>query len=370
MLALLMLACIPTVFCVSGDWVEVASFNGTIWPESTEHFMIDYFDWRINWSYTPILSDSIDPHIFRLDVKNASGYVVEFLFVSNKISGTVNMNQTGEYYLYIDPLHAESYSITVEQNTQSIPEPEANWVEVLTLSGQGTTFGDSSPFWIEHVEWRIKWEYTTLPDWDWDNDFSFQVDPHDGGYPIASVSPSDEKNGTLYIGYRTGEFHLSFPPNGIKNWTVIVEQNTNSPIKTENWVQVATLAGQGGVSSTDTFIVEHNDWRILWEVELDNETEWPLLQAYILLQTEFEGSEQRVGSIQMFVNEQTSGILKVYNQTGTFYVDVDASIKNYTIIVEQNVNSIPEFPPALILSFFCGVCLAIVVVKKRWKEGL
>ncbi len=241
-----------------------------------------------------------------------------------------------------------------------------NWVEVLNLSGQGTTFGDSSPFRIEHVEWRIKWEYTTLPGWEWDHDFSFQVDPHEGGYPIASISSQpDERNGTLDIFYHTGDFHLSFPPCGIKNWTVIVEENTDSPIQTENWLQVATLTGQGGISSTDTFTVEHNDWRILWEVELDNETEWPLLQAYIFPQTESNGSEQRVGIIQMFVNEQTSGILKVYKQSGSFYINVDANIKNYTIIVEQNINSIPEFPSWAILPILMVGSFSIIVLKKK-----
>jgi hypothetical protein len=104
------------------NWVEVARFNGTIWAEYTEHFKIDYFDWRIKWSYTPRLSDTINPYIFRLDVKNASGYIVKLLFASNQISGTLNMNQTGDYYLYIDPMHAENYSITIEQNIDSIPE--------------------------------------------------------------------------------------------------------------------------------------------------------------------------------------------------------------------------------------------------------
>jgi len=112
---------------LDSNWVEVARFNGTTWAENTEHFTIDYFDWRIKWSYTPRLSDTINPYIFRLDVKNASGYIVELLFASNQISGTLNMNQTGEYYLYIDPMHAETYSITIEQKIESIPE-FSSWI--------------------------------------------------------------------------------------------------------------------------------------------------------------------------------------------------------------------------------------------------
>ena len=111
-----------TVFASSGNWIEVARFDGTVWPEYTEHFRIDYFDWRIKWSITPRPSDIIIPLKFRLDVKNASGYIVEFFLASNQISGILNMNQTGEYYLYIDPMHAENYSITIEQNVDSIPE--------------------------------------------------------------------------------------------------------------------------------------------------------------------------------------------------------------------------------------------------------
>ena len=122
------------VFASSDNWVEVVRFNGTIWPEYTEHFTIDYFDWRIKWSYTPRLSELINPYIFRLDVKNASGYIVELLFASNQIAGTLNMNQTGEYYLYIDPMHAENYSITIEQNIDSIPEFPSWAIVSLILS--------------------------------------------------------------------------------------------------------------------------------------------------------------------------------------------------------------------------------------------
>ena len=67
----------------------------------------------------------------------------------------------------------------------------------------------------------------------------------------------------------------------------------------------------------------------------------------------------------MFVNEQTSGILKVYNQSGSFYINVDASIKNYTIIVEQNINSIPEFPSWAILPLLAVGSISIIIFKKK-----
>jgi hypothetical protein len=150
-----------------------------------------------------------------------------------------------------------------------------NWVEVLTISGNGAFYGGSPPFKINHVEWRIKWAYTPSDGWIFFNDFRFDVYPHYEGKPIASmVGYSDEENGTLYIDNYTGNFYISVPTNTVKNWTLTVEQNTDSPIQTENWVTVATLTGQGGISSTDTFTVENNDWRILWNVELDDKIVW------------------------------------------------------------------------------------------------
>ena len=41
----------------------------------------------------------------------------------------------------------------------------------------------------------------------------------------------------------------------------------------ENWVEVTTLSGGGGIGSTKTFTVEHVDWRIRWEIEPSNHSE-------------------------------------------------------------------------------------------------
>ena len=239
-----------------------------------------------------------------------------------------------------------------------------NWVEVLTISGDGAFYGDSPPFKINHVEWRIKWEYTT--EVNHMSIFSFYVNPHSGGNHIASISESNEKNGTLYITDFTGEFHIFVVPHSWANdWEVIVEQNTDSAIQTENWVQVATLTGQGGSSTTDTFTVENNDWRILWDVELDDETQWPMLQAYVFPYAEIKGSEPYVTSIEKLVHEQTSGVLRIYNQSGSFYIDVNASVENYRIVVQQNVDSIPEFPSWTILPFILAIGVSSILVKRK-----
>ena len=236
-----------------------------------------------------------------------------------------------------------------------------NWVEVLRLSGHGMP-GYSPPFNIEHAEWRIKWEYTPLFNFGPQNDFSFYVSHHEGGTSIASISSPDEKNGTLDIFYYTGEFHIFFPP-GNTNWTVIVEQNIDSPIQTENWAEVTTLTGQGGISSTDSFTVEHNDWRIIWEIEPSNETTWTMIQAYLFPVNGINGSEQLSERIECI---DKSGILRIYNRSGSFYMDVrTGNVENYTMRIEQNIHSIPEFPSWIILPLFLVVTFVAILTKKR-----
>ena len=242
LLASLVLTFIPTASCVSDDWIEVASFNGTIWPEYTEPFAIDCFDWKIKWSYTPKLHDSINPYIFRMDVKNASGYVVEFIFASNQIAGTVNMNQTGEYYLYIDPMHAENYSITIQQNTKSFPQPEANWVEVTRFNGTAFTFGFSDPFQIYHEEWRILWETNNiLPEIEHFDFYVLHEDDvmEDGSFytnkSIGSIRTTANENGTLNIQGSTGLFYIWIGPSPAK-WELIVEQNIDSIPEFPSWI--------------------------------------------------------------------------------------------------------------------------------------
>jgi hypothetical protein len=238
-----------------------------------------------------------------------------------------------------------------------------NWVEVLTVSGHGASFGDSPPFKINHTEWRIKWVYT--PSGLWFDDFSFYVHPHYEGKPIASMRYPDETNGTLNIDYYTGIFYINVPPSGIKNWTLIVEQNTDSPIQTENWVTIATLTGQGGISSTDTFTVENNDWRIFWNVELDEKVVWPIFRAYIFPETGINENNHSIEKIERLVNEKTSGTLRVYNQSGSFHIDINASVENYRIVVQQNVDSIPEFPSWILVSLFLSSTLMIAVYREK-----
>ena len=127
-------------FASSGNWVEVSRFNGTIWGGSTEPFTCDHVDWRIKWSYEPTPGDtSVFPLRFRFNVVEVGGKLVEFFIPpSNQIGGTLNINQTGEFYIAIDTMYVENYTVIVEQNLESIPE-FPSWI-ILPLFLIATVF--------------------------------------------------------------------------------------------------------------------------------------------------------------------------------------------------------------------------------------
>jgi len=199
----------------SDNWVEVTRFIGTK-GFTTSAFVCDHVEWRIVWEFDP--GHWHFPDLYTL-----------------KVTTFKMLNQSGTFYMKIDSGLSDSYTIIVEQNTNSSPKPEDSWVEVTKFTGHGSLFGATSPFVIDHNEWRIRWEYVPLWVFGPQNDFTFFVVPEENriegvftsGMSIAGVNSPVEKNGTLYFPDLNGTFYLHFAP-GTSTWTVIVEQNLDS----------------------------------------------------------------------------------------------------------------------------------------------
>ena len=125
-----------------------------------------------------------------------------------------------------------------------------NWVEVTEFSGRGLLHGDTNPFTIDYVEWRVRWEINSLVDGTdiGIQQFNFVVEIHGNMSEIIASSPgSGKKNGTLNISGYTGTFHLNFPPH-VLNYTILVEQNLESIPEFPSWIILplfvtATLIG-------------------------------------------------------------------------------------------------------------------------------
>jgi len=118
-----------------------------------------------------------------------------------------------------------------------------------------------------------------------------------------------------------------------------------------NWSEVARLTGGGGIGTTETFTIDHVDWRIRWEIEPSNRSESTAFLVYIFPATGIHHSEPWFESIQHYGTEETSGTLYIYDRNGSFNMDVLASIESYTMIIEQNLESIPEFPSWIIRQY-------------------
>ena len=133
-----------------------------------------------------------------------------------------------------------------------------------------------------------------------------------------------------------------------------------------NWIEIVTLTGSGGIGSTKTFVVDRVDWRIRWEFEPGNGSERVAFLVYVFQTTGIKGSVPWIDSIQHFGTEETTGILNIYNQSGYFYMDVlTGNIENYSMVIEQNLDSIPEFSSWIILPFFLICILSLILFKRK-----
>jgi hypothetical protein len=164
----------------------------------------------------------------------------------------------------------------------------------------------------------------------------------------------------IYLGYKMELSRISIGPAVLFSFFLL--SSLLIPLvfcSSENWIEVArfTETGQGS-TKTETFECSHVDWRIRWSF-LSSINEPPLIFAM----TVYNSSGKIVDFFITTV--QGSGTLD-YNRTGSFYLNIRVNyVQNYQVIVEQNIDSIPEFPSWTILPFFLIATVCAIIVKKR-----
>ena len=135
-----------------------------------------------------------------------------------------------------------------------------------------------------------------------------------------------------------------------------------------NWSEVARFTGSGqGTKDTADFTCDHVEWRLRWEIVPVPEPNIATMGIH---------TEQRIGEspegelIDVIArgveSEQNNGIKYFHDKEGTFYLLLSyADLESYTIIIEQDLNSIPEFPSLLILPLFLIVTLVGLTLRKK-----
>ena len=145
--------------------------------------------------------------------------------------------------------------------------------------------------------------------------------------------------------------------------------------ETANWSEVATFTGQGSteVQNTTYFAISHPEWRIRWTISID--PNYVLAAGFIVYVYPKGETQNYVAFIYSIGGSPTNGT--VYdNQTGSFYMTVragTAAILSYTLIVEQDLNSVPEFPASTILPWALTTALLVTIAlafhKQRSKKS-
>ena len=132
----------------------------------------------------------------------------------------------------------------------------------------------------------------------------------------------------------------------------------------ENWVEVTRFTDEGTNYPTDPFTIDYVEWRIIWEFD---PCHWHFVDLNTLSITTYPLGE--VESYVNQINEKPNGNLRgveLLTQSGIFYMKINGGlIDSYTVIVEQNIDSIPEFPSRIILPIFMTVTFLAIVLKKR-----
>jgi len=134
-----------------------------------------------------------------------------------------------------------------------------------------------------------------------------------------------------------------------------------------NWVEVDRFTGGSWTGGTKPFTVYHNEWRIKWTYEpideIDEETTI-LFRFYIL--------DVDTNIVEFIASDETTSGTTNFSQLGEYHLFIIGyNVQNYTIIVEQNIDSIPEFPSWIILPlFFVATLVGVTIRNKLGKKGL
>ena len=132
----------------------------------------------------------------------------------------------------------------------------------------------------------------------------------------------------------------------------------------QNWVEVTRFTGGVGVVPTTAFTIEHVKWRIRWEYYAVNPH--PALSLFDFRVFEDESEEPIYDAPSSWATNSTNGTGTLhFSKTGTFFIDCISSCDTYTIIIEQDLESIPEFPAWIILPLLITATLVIMVCKQK-----
>jgi hypothetical protein len=129
-----------------------------------------------------------------------------------------------------------------------------------------------------------------------------------------------------------------------------------------NWLEVIRFTGPT-TQDTDYFTCTHAEWRLNWSYNPD--PSYPQYAGFAFATK--NNLSQTVNSVYQSGNQTTSGLTYVHDEIGQFYLSIStANLLDYTIIVEQDIDSIPEFPLGSVFALLAAT-LVIAILARRVK---
>lgn len=133
-------------------------------------------------------------------------------------------------------------------------------------------------------------------------------------------------------------------------------------VRSASWSEVARFSDLGDYT-TDYFNCSHVLWRINWNYTPSPSN--PTMAGFLANVYQQNGSTS-ISSMGHFGNTTTNGTSYI-TQQGTFYLTIQiANLEHYTIVIEQDMESVPEFPSmVLLLVFATGIVVAMTLARRQ-----
>ena len=154
---------------------------------------------------------------------------------------------------------------------------------------------------------------------------------------------------------------------------MLVMPMTISLAKAETWVEVGRWTGGTGLTTTGYFNIAHEEWRIRYNITLSSNAECRM--------DVYEDGEEESFALIYAWHENSEGTVKVTKYTAEHFPNIHSSIGvfhidtiligegSYLIIVEQDVDSIPEFTPITLIIVLTALSIFLVALSKKLKHN-
>jgi hypothetical protein len=143
----------------------------------------------------------------------------------------------------------------------------------------------------------------------------------------------------------------------------------------DNWVEVATFTESDGFGAIKPFVCNHVDWRIKWQYS-------PSDPHFTVFTIDILSHEDNTTKTLYTVGDDgpkkpTPAVFGQLNKTGTCYVtghngsfslSIFSSARSFTIVIEENLDSVPEFSSFMILPLFLVITLFTHFLHKKERQ--